>query len=31
MMLSPQGRFEPNVKVCLSMSAHHPEFWQPSW
>uniref|UniRef100_A0A7S3QXX8 UBC core domain-containing protein n=2 Tax=Dunaliella tertiolecta TaxID=3047 RepID=A0A7S3QXX8_DUNTE len=31
MMLTPQGRFEPGVKLCLSMSSHHPEAWQPSW
>eukprot|EP00195_Chlamydomonas_chlamydogama_P011269 CAMPEP_0202896150 /NCGR_PEP_ID=MMETSP1392-20130828/5201_1 /ASSEMBLY_ACC=CAM_ASM_000868 /TAXON_ID=225041 /ORGANISM="Chlamydomonas chlamydogama, Strain SAG 11-48b" /LENGTH=329 /DNA_ID=CAMNT_0049581395 /DNA_START=89 /DNA_END=1078 /DNA_ORIENTATION=- len=31
MMLSPNGRFETNVKICLSISSHHPEHWQPSW
>lgn len=29
--LTPSGRFETNVKVCLSFSAHHPELWQPAW
>ncbi|KAG2497686.1 hypothetical protein HYH03_004423 [Edaphochlamys debaryana] len=31
MMLSPNGRFETQVKICLSISSHHPEHWQPSW
>ncbi len=25
------GRFEVGTKICLSISAHHPEHWQPSW
>mmetsp|Transcript_11656 Transcript_11656/g.26722 ORF Transcript_11656/g.26722 Transcript_11656/m.26722 type:complete len:340 (-) Transcript_11656:2146-3165(-) len=29
--LTPSGRFETNVKVCLSFSAFHPELWQPAW
>jgi hypothetical protein len=31
MMLTPSGRFQTNVKICLSISSHHPEHWQPSW
>lgn len=31
MLLTPNGRFEVGRKICLSMSAHHPETWQPSW
>ncbi|KAJ7363415.1 Ubiquitin-conjugating enzyme E2 J1 [Desmophyllum pertusum] len=31
MLLTPNGRFEVGKKICLSMSAHHPETWQPSW
>lgn len=31
MMLTPSGRFETGVKICLSISSHHPEHWQPSW
>lgn len=31
MMLTPNGRFETNMKICLSISSHHPEQWQPSW
>lgn len=30
-LLTPNGRFEVGKKICLSMSAHHPETWQPSW
>jgi ubiquitin-conjugating enzyme E2 J1 len=29
--LTPSGRFETGVKVCLSFSAYHPELWQPAW
>lgn len=25
------GRFETHKKICLSISGHHPETWQPSW
>mmetsp|Transcript_751 Transcript_751/g.1791 ORF Transcript_751/g.1791 Transcript_751/m.1791 type:complete len:181 (+) Transcript_751:820-1362(+) len=31
MMLTPNGRFQTNTKICLSISSHHPEHWQPSW
>ena len=27
----PNGRFEIFKKICLSISGHHPESWQPSW
>lgn len=30
-LLTPTGRFEINKKICLSISGHHPESWQPSW
>ncbi|GFT66638.1 ubiquitin-conjugating enzyme E2 J1 [Nephila pilipes] len=30
-LLTPNGRFETNKKVCLSISGHHPESWRPSW
>lgn len=30
-LLTPTGRFEVNKKICLSISGHHPESWQPSW
>eukprot|EP01086_Lenisia_limosa_P002175 TRINITY_DN1472_c0_g1_i4.p1 TRINITY_DN1472_c0_g1~~TRINITY_DN1472_c0_g1_i4.p1 ORF type:complete len:158 (+),score=5.48 TRINITY_DN1472_c0_g1_i4:46-519(+) len=29
--LTPSGRFETNTKICVSMSAYHPESWQPAW
>ncbi|XP_074652077.1 uncharacterized protein LOC141906682 isoform X2 [Tubulanus polymorphus] len=30
-LLTPNGRFELNTKICLSISGHHPESWRPSW
>ena len=30
-LLTPNGRFETNVKICLSISGYHPETWLPSW
>ena len=30
-LLTPNGRFEINRKICLSISEYHPETWQPSW
>ncbi|GMR36413.1 hypothetical protein PMAYCL1PPCAC_06608 [Pristionchus mayeri] len=30
-LLTPNGRFELNKKVCLSISGYHPETWLPSW
>ncbi|OXB54362.1 hypothetical protein ASZ78_011044 [Callipepla squamata] len=29
--LKANGRFEVGKKICLSISGHHPETWQPSW
>ncbi|KAI5291273.1 hypothetical protein KEM54_005617 [Ascosphaera aggregata] len=29
--LTPSGRFEVNCKICLSISGHHEETWQPAW
>lgn len=29
--MQPNGRFEVNRKICLSISGHHPESWLPSW
>ena len=29
--LTPNGRWETRTKICLSMSAYHPEDWQPAW
>ncbi|MCO5591445.1 hypothetical protein L7F22_045428 [Adiantum nelumboides] len=31
MLLTPNGRFETQTKICLSISQFHPEHWQPSW
>lgn len=31
LLLTPNGRFETQTKICLSISNHHPEHWQPSW
>lgn len=30
-MLTPNGRFKPNCRLCLSMSDFHPETWNPMW
>ena len=29
-MMTPSGRFETDKKLCMSISDHHPETWQPS-
>mmetsp|Transcript_5424 Transcript_5424/g.8567 ORF Transcript_5424/g.8567 Transcript_5424/m.8567 type:complete len:227 (-) Transcript_5424:2189-2869(-) len=31
MMCTPNGRFTPNRRLCLSMSDFHPESWNPMW
>lgn len=30
-LLTPNGRFEVGTRICLSVTAHHNEMWQPSW
>ncbi|ETI35490.1 hypothetical protein F441_18042 [Phytophthora nicotianae CJ01A1] len=30
-MCTPNGRFEINRRICLSMSDFHPETWNPLW
>lgn len=30
-MITPSGRFQPNRRLCLSMSDFHPETWNPMW
>jgi ubiquitin-conjugating enzyme E2 J2 len=30
-MITPNGRFEPNKRICMSMSDYHPESWNPAW
>ncbi|KAK8162515.1 ubiquitin-conjugating enzyme/RWD-like protein [Phyllosticta citrichinensis] len=29
--VTPSGRFEVNREICLSISGHHEESWQPAW
>ncbi|KAL2919941.1 hypothetical protein HK105_200007 [Polyrhizophydium stewartii] len=29
--LTPNGRFEVNKKICLSITGFHPESWRPAW
>ncbi|KAI1391399.1 UBC-like protein [Hypoxylon trugodes] len=29
--VTPSGRFEANREICLSISGHHAETWQPAW
>jgi len=31
MMLTPNGRFELNSKICISFTNYHEELWQPAW
>ncbi|KAI9566501.1 UBC-like protein [Boletus coccyginus] len=31
MMLTPNGRFELNTKICISFTNYHEEEWQPAW
>jgi ubiquitin-conjugating enzyme E2 J2 len=30
-MITPNGRFETNRRLCLSISDFHPETWVPTW
>lgn len=30
-MITPNGRFQPNTRLCLSISDYHPESWNPAW
>eukprot|EP01016_Furgasonia_blochmanni_P023996 TRINITY_DN2584_c0_g1_i2.p1 TRINITY_DN2584_c0_g1~~TRINITY_DN2584_c0_g1_i2.p1 ORF type:complete len:184 (+),score=22.04 TRINITY_DN2584_c0_g1_i2:61-612(+) len=30
-MLTPNGRFEVNKKLCMSFTNYHPESWNSSW
>ena len=29
--MTPNGRFQPNQRICTSFSDYHPELWDPSW
>lgn len=31
MFLTPNGRFDTRVKICLSVTTFHKEAWQPVW
>ncbi|OAX41320.1 UBC-like protein [Rhizopogon vinicolor AM-OR11-026] len=31
MLLTPNGRFELNTKICISFTNYHEEEWQPAW
>lgn len=30
-MFTPNGRFKPHTRLCLSISDFHPETWNPLW
>ena len=30
-MTTPSGRFQPDTRLCLTMSDFHPSSWNPSW
>lgn len=30
-MYTPNGRFKPNKRLCLSISDFHPDSWNPAW
>jgi ubiquitin-conjugating enzyme E2 J2 len=30
-MITPNGRFATNKRICMSMSDFHPETWNPMW
>lgn len=30
-MITPNGRFRCNTRLCLSMSDFHPDTWNPAW
>uniref|UniRef100_A0AC35UBC1 UBIQUITIN_CONJUGAT_2 domain-containing protein n=1 Tax=Rhabditophanes sp. KR3021 TaxID=114890 RepID=A0AC35UBC1_9BILA len=30
-MITPNGRFKVNTRLCLSMSDFHPDTWNPCW
>lgn len=30
-MITPNGRFKCNSRICLSISDYHPEYWNPAW
>jgi ubiquitin-conjugating enzyme E2 J2 len=31
LFITPNGRFETNRRICMSISDYHPETWSPGW
>lgn len=31
LVYTPNGRFKPNKRLCLSISDYHPDTWNPAW
>jgi len=31
LMITPNGRFKVNTRLCLSISDFHPDMWNPAW
>lgn len=31
LMITPNGRFQTNTRLCLSISDYHPDTWNPAW
>eukprot|EP00095_Tigriopus_kingsejongensis_P010750 snap_masked-scaffold277_size226016-processed-gene-1.0 protein:Tk10750 transcript:snap_masked-scaffold277_size226016-processed-gene-1.0-mRNA-1 annotation:"ubiquitin-conjugating enzyme e2 j2" len=31
LMITPNGRFKTNTRLCLSISDYHPDTWNPAW
>ena len=29
--LNPSGRYEPNTRICLTITSYHNEEWTPAW
>ncbi|KAJ9103800.1 hypothetical protein QFC21_002262 [Naganishia friedmannii] len=30
-LFTPSGRFETNIKICMSMTSYHPSTWNAAW
>lgn len=30
-MITPNGRFKTDIRLCLSISDYHPDTWNPAW
>ena len=31
LMMTPNGRFKTDTRLCLSISDYHPDTWNPAW